>query len=97
VAIIRGIIIPYQFPIIANIGNMQAFWGLAPFATQWRKGAFCNNVAIIRGIIIPYQFPIIANIGNFLNEHGGVTNRKRFVSVRGGWIKNSLSFLSTVS
>jgi hypothetical protein len=39
-AIIRGIIIPYQFPIIANIGNMQAFWGLAPFATQWRKGAF---------------------------------------------------------
>jgi predicted cobalt transporter CbtA len=40
-AIIRGIIIiQYKFPIIANIDNMQAFWGLAPFATKWRKGAF---------------------------------------------------------
>jgi hypothetical protein len=49
-------------------------------------------MAIIRGIIIPYQFPIIANIGNSLNEHGGVTNRKRFVSVRGEWIKKLEEF-----
>jgi hypothetical protein len=58
VAIIRGIfIIQFNFPIIANIGNMQAFWGLAPFATQWRKGAFCNNVAIIRGNCFSIPIP----------------------------------------
>jgi len=44
---------------------MQAFWGLAPFATEWRKGAFCYNAATTG-----------------LQEHG-VTNRLRFVSVRG--------------
>ena len=32
----RGIFITYQFPIIANFGNMQAFWGLAPFAFDRR-------------------------------------------------------------
>jgi len=36
----REFCFPIQFPIIANIGNRQAFWGLAPFATEWRKGAF---------------------------------------------------------
>jgi hypothetical protein len=36
---------------------MQAFWGLAPFATKWRKGAFCYNVAIIRGICFSTTIP----------------------------------------
>ena len=29
--------ISQSLPVLAN---MQAFWGLAPFATKWRKGAF---------------------------------------------------------
>jgi hypothetical protein len=32
--------------MIAKIGNMQAFWGLAPFATKWRKGAFLKYLYI---------------------------------------------------
>jgi len=37
VAIIRGIIITYQFPIIANIGNMQAFWGLVQITSLFEQ------------------------------------------------------------
>ena len=37
-----------------------------------------------RGELLLYaNSQTLSNIGNFLNEHGGVTNRKRFVSVRG--------------
>ena len=81
-AIIWGIYITFQLPILAitlkEHGGVRGEARFPPFNKY-----FCNNVAMKRGIYITSQLPIISYIGNSLNEHGGVTNRLRFVSVRG--------------
>jgi len=75
----RGIFIPYRFSIIANICNRKAFWGLAPFATKWRKGVF--DVTKNRENFIPYQFQNRVQLNSLINfSISSLTSSNSFLS-----------------